>query len=51
MCYMDRDSFIIYIKTEDIYKDIAEIVETRFDTSNYKLDRPLSKGKYKKLIE
>ena len=51
MCYMDRDSFIIYIKTEDIYKDIAEIVETRFDTSNYELDRPLSKGKYKKVIE
>ena len=48
---MDRDSFIIYIKTEDIYKDIAEIVETRFDTSNYELDRPLSKGKYKKVIE
>ena len=28
-----------------------EIVETRFDTSNYELDRPLSKGKYKKVIE
>ena len=51
MCYMDRDSFIIYIKTEDIYKDISEIVETRFHTSNYELDRPLSKGKYKKVIE
>ena len=32
---MDTDSFIVYIKTDDIYKDIAEDVETRFDTSNY----------------
>ena len=44
--YMDTDSFIVYIKTEDIYKDIAEDVETRFDISNYELecnsiDRPL----------
>ena len=30
-CYMDTDSFIAYIKTDDIYKDIAEDVETRFD--------------------
>ena len=30
--YMDTDSFIVYIKTDDIYKDIAEDVETRFDT-------------------
>ena len=32
--YMDKDNFIVYIKTEDIYKDIAEDVETRIDTSN-----------------
>ena len=42
---MDTDSIIVYIKTDDIYKDIVEDVETRFDTSNYKLDRPLSKEK------
>ena len=41
---MYRD-FIEYIKTDDIYKEIAEDVETRFDTSNYELDRPLPKGK------
>ena len=35
--------FFAYIKTNDIYKDIAEDVENRFDTSNYELDRPLSK--------
>ena len=43
LCYMDTDSFIVYIKTDDIYKDIAEDVETRFDTSNYELNRTLPK--------
>ena len=37
LCYMDTDSFIIYIKTDDICKDIAEDVVRRFDTSNYEL--------------
>ena len=48
--YMDTDSFIVYIKTDDIYKDIAEDVETRFDTSNYELDRPLPRRKNKNVI-
>ena len=43
-------SKILYIKTDDIYIDLAEDVETRFDTSNYELDRPLPKGKNKKVI-
>ena len=34
-CYMDTDSFVIYIETEDFYEDIANDVETWFDTSNY----------------
>ena len=34
LCYMDTDSFIMNIKTEDFYKDIANDVEKRFDTSN-----------------
>ena len=37
------------MKTDDIYKDIAEDIETRFDTSNYELIRPLPKEKNKKL--
>ena len=45
LCYMDRDSFIVYIKMENIYIDIAKDVETRFDTSNYKLERPTRKNK------
>ena len=47
---MDTVSFIVHVKTEDIYKDITEDVETRFDTSNFKLDRPLSKGKNERVI-
>ena len=50
MCYIDTDSFVIYRKKDGIYKDIAEDVETRFDTSNYELDRSLPKGKHKKVI-
>ena len=49
-CYMDTDSFIMNIKTEDFYRDIANGVEKRFDTSNYEVDRPLSTGKHKKVI-
>ena len=47
---MDKDSFIVYIKTKDIYADIVEDVETRFDTSNSEISRPLTKGKNKKVI-
>ena len=43
LCYMNTDSFIIYIKTGNIYKDIAEDFETKFDASNYELDRPFRK--------
>ena len=48
LCYMDKDGFTVYIKTDDIYEDIAEAVETRFDTSNSELARSLSKGKKSK---
>ena len=40
---MDTDSFIIYIKNEDIYEDLADDVEKRFDPSNYEVDIPLPK--------
>ena len=49
-CYTDTDNIIVYIKTDDIYKDIPEDVEKRFDTSNYELDRPLPQGKHKNII-
>ena len=35
LCYTDTDSFIIYTKTEDFHKDIANNVKKWFDTSNY----------------
>ena len=44
------DNFIAHVKTDDIYKDIAEDVETRFDNSNFEIEIPLPKGKNKKLI-
>ena len=50
LCYMDTDSFIMDIKTNDFYKDIANDVENRFDTSNYEVNRPLAMGKNKKVI-
>ena len=40
----------MYIKKDDIYKDIGEDGETRFDTSNYELDRSFSKERNKKVI-
>ena len=43
----EKQSFMAYIKTDKIYEDMAEDVETRFDFSNYKLDRPIPKGKKK----
>ena len=52
LCYMNTDSFIIHIKTEDFYEDIANDVEKWFDTSNYDENdkRPLPIGKNKKVI-
>ena len=50
LCYMDTDSFVVNIKTKDFYKDIAENVKERFDTSNYIYDRPLPTGVNKKVI-
>ena len=46
LCYVDTDSFIVYIKTNIIPKD----VNMRFDNSNYKLDTPFPKGKTNKVI-
>ena len=48
LCYMDMDSFIMHIKTEDFYKDIADDVEKNYDKSSYTVQRPLPTGKKKK---
>ena len=47
---MDTDSFTTHIKPEDIYEDIANNIEERFDTSNYAIKGPLPTGKNKKAI-
>ena len=47
---MDTDSFIVHAKIDDVYKDIAKDVETRFDNSNFQLGRPLTKEKNKNVI-
>ena len=52
LCYMDTDSLVYDIKTEDFYTDIADDVEARFDTSGYSktVFRPLPISLNKKVI-
>ena len=52
LCYTDTDSFIMYIKTDDFYKDISADVDKWFDTSNSNKNdnRPLEIGKNKKVL-
>ena len=50
LCYMDTDSFVMHIKTNDFYKDISDDAGNRFDTSNSEVKRLLPKGKNKKII-
>ena len=50
LSYMDTNSFIMHIKTEEFYKNIADDIEKRFDTSNYEVNGPLPTGKNKKVI-
>ena len=49
LCYMETDSFIMNIKTNDFYEDIANDVENRFDISNHEVNRPFPMGKNKKV--
>ena len=53
LCYMGTDSYIVHVKIDNLFKDITEDVERRFDSSNYELECNLSerlvpKGKIKK---
>ena len=52
LCYMDTNSFVVHIITEDVYEDIANDIERWFNTSNYNENdkRPLPIGKNKKVI-
>ena len=48
--YMDTDSLVYDIKTEDFYEDIEDDVPARFDTSGYCPNQPLPVGLNKKVI-
>ena len=52
LCYMDTDNFIINIKTENFYRDIANDAKEWYDTSNYDENekRTLPIGENKKVI-
>ena len=50
LCYMNTDSLVYDIETDDFYKDIAKDVQHRFDTSGYNPGRPLPVGLNKKVI-
>ena len=51
LCYMDIDFLIYIIETDDFYKDIANDVESRFDTSAYSNNRPPPVGKTRRLSD
>ena len=52
LCYMDTDSLVYHIETEDFYEDIAGDVKERFDMSGYSKEdaRPLPTVLNKKVI-
>ena len=50
LCYMDKNSFVVHVKTHYIYQDIREDAETGFDTSNFEINKPLPKEKTEKVI-
>ena len=50
LLYMDTDSLVYKNKTRAFYKDITDDVESRFDTSRYEPDKPLTIGMNKKVI-
>ena len=41
LSHLDKDNLIANIKSEDVYADLVVDVGTRFDISNYEVDRPL----------
>ena len=50
LCFMDTDSFVMNIKTNDFYKNISDNVDNKSNTSNYEVKTPLPIGKNKKVI-
>ena len=50
LCYVDTNSLMYDIETDNFYEDIAGHVESKFDTSGYNNNRPLPVGKNKEVI-
>ena len=53
LCYMDTDSFIVYVRTDDIYKHITEDLERRifffnWDSLHARLNSHYKAWRYKK---
>ena len=48
--YMDTCNFVVHVKADHIYKDIAKDVQARFEISNFEIHRPLLERKNKKVI-
>ena len=51
LCYMDAGSFIVHIKTDDVYKNIAEDVETGLTHFKLWVEQAIQKRKNKKIID
>ena len=53
LCYMDTDSFVIDIQTDDVFKDFEKIVHKWFDKSAYgdNIDKPITKKLNKRSLE
>lgn len=59
LCYMDTDSFIYHIKTNDYYEDMKTLIHQKyareddirtFDTSNYQIDNPYGYAQLNKKV-
>lgn len=48
LCYMDMDSLLLQAKSEEVYADLAENVEKRFNSPKYEVNNivlPIAKNK------
>ena len=43
LCSIDENRFMVHVKLKDVYEDLVEDVETRFETSSYEVKRPITK--------
>ena len=51
LCYVDTHSIIVYVKSENIFADLAGDVKKMSDTLNYEIKRPLPTEKKDQIYE